>query len=835
MSQKSWYTFEAQAGEGTAKLEIFGPIGGGWFYDEDPITGKAIAQKLDGLGEDIKTIRVLINSPGGSVFDAIHIANALRRQREEFSRSIEVEIEALAASAATIVTSAGNSVKMPRNALLMVHMPVGWAEGPRATMLKVAEGLERAARAIVNTYRWLSKLKTRELRALMEETTWMDAEEALENGFITEIVDPVEAQAGVFLGPREAGGPSLEELQIPDKYRAQVLSLFKTRGCPEGVSAGAEFADLANAAVDARVEDEDITRAEVLTELVAATEETLETIEDILSGELECPEAAIVSDFVAILPMTQAQADTALEADGCQEAEEEDKGSEDKAGEAGEGEKPAAGDGDQAEDLLSARGGRAPGGKKMSDEKKTNEEDQKKKIAAAEKSRIMGINKAAAGGIKAGLPEDKIRARADAAIKNDTELEDFRAAVLDELAEVSDRTGPPPNGGHTGIEAGEDERDKRITGMQAALWARAGVTDTIRAAAKKRPDQPAFQELEFNPGEFRGMTLLDHARATLERSKPGSSSGLSKMQIAGNFFAQAGQQTTSDFPVALENALHKTLLAAYTIAPDFWRLFCSVGTVADFRPHPKYTRGYLAKLREVKESGEYKNQAVPDAAKEVQQAATYGEILALTRQAIINDDMGVFNDIAMMLGRAAALSIEEGVFDLLKLNSGLGPDMQDTNPLFDAAHSNLGAGVALSVAGIDADRVVMASQTDSSGNEVLDLRPAVLVIPIGLGGAARVLNQSQYDHDGTEMMKPNAVVGLFRDIADSARITGTRRYMFADPAVSPVIEVAFLDGEQDPYMEMTDGWRIDGVEWKVRHDFGIAAIDWRGAVTDPGV
>ena len=78
------------------------------------------------------------------------------------------------------------------------------------------------------------------------------------------------------------------------------------------------------------------------------------------------------------------------------------------------------------------------------------------------------------------------------------------------------------------------------------------------------------------------------------------------------------------------------------------------------------------------------------------------------------------------------------------------------------------------------------------------------------------------------------MLGLFRDIVDSPRITGTRQYLFADPSDAPVFEVAFLEGEQQPFMETQDGWRTDGVEWKVRHDFGVAAIDFRGAVTDAG-
>ena len=127
-----WYELKAEADGDTAELHIFGPIGGGFFVDEDAVTGKAIVEKLDALPETIKTIRVLVNSPGGSVFDAVHIANALRRQRDELGRNVEVDIEALAASAATIVTSAGNPIRIPRNALMMIHNPMVLGIGDRA-------------------------------------------------------------------------------------------------------------------------------------------------------------------------------------------------------------------------------------------------------------------------------------------------------------------------------------------------------------------------------------------------------------------------------------------------------------------------------------------------------------------------------------------------------------------------------------------------------------------------------------------------------------------------------------------------------------------------------
>lgn len=367
------------------------------------------------------------------------------------------------------------------------------------------------------------------------------------------------------------------------------------------------------------------------------------------------------------------------------------------------------------------------------------------------------------------------------------------------------------------IETVEDETDKRRDSIVASLLVRAGVADQrTREAARA--------------SQHRGAKLLDLARASLDRA--GVKYGhMDQMQIVAAAFTQG----TGDFPILLENAMHKALQSAYATAPDTWSRFCAVGSVSDFRAHNRYRVGSLGNLETVNELGEFRNKTIPDGEKGSITIGTRGNIINLSRQAIINDDLGSFIGLAAMLGRSGKRTVEAAVYSLLAENSGLGPTMGDGEPLFDAAHKNIGTGSVITMAGIDADRVLMASQTDVSGNDFLDLRPAVLVVPIGLGGTARSINQAEYDPDtANKLQKPNVVNGLFRDIVDTPRLTGTRRYLFADPNEAPVIEVAFLDGQQEPFVEQQAGFTVDGTQYKVRLDFGVAAIDYRGAVTNAG-
>lgn len=373
--------------------------------------------------------------------------------------------------------------------------------------------------------------------------------------------------------------------------------------------------------------------------------------------------------------------------------------------------------------------------------------------------------------------------------------------------------------GATHIQTIEDETDKRRDNIAAAIMARAGVADQqTRVAA--------------NGSQYRASSLLDIARDCLARAGI-RTDGMDKMALVKAAFTQ----TTSDFPVLLENVMHKTLQTAYALQADTWSRFCATGSVSDFRDHPRYRVGSLGNLRALTELGEFENETIPDGEKSRQRAGTKGYVINLSRQAIINDDLGSFVGLAAAAGRAARRTIEADVYALLALNAGLGPVMDDGFTLYHASHGNIGTNSALTVAGIDADRVLMGSQTDVGGNDFLDLRPAVLLVPLGLGGAARVINQAQYDVDdkaNKAQMTPNKVAGLFRDIVDSPRLSGTRRYAFADPLEAPAIEVAFLDGNSTPYLESETGFTVDGTRWKVRLDYGVAAVDYRGTTTNAG-
>jgi ATP-dependent Clp endopeptidase proteolytic subunit ClpP len=380
-----------------------------------------------------------------------------------------------------------------------------------------------------------------------------------------------------------------------------------------------------------------------------------------------------------------------------------------------------------------------------------------------------------------------------------------------------------PAAGHYSMETIADERDKIVAAGSQALLARAG---SVGRDGKRITMEGS------NP--YRGSTLLDMAKACLVRANV-RTDGMDKMQIV----AAAFTQSTSDFPILLENTMHKALQAGYAITPDTWSRWCKTGSVSDFRAHNRYRVSSLGNMPTVPEGAEFPYTAMPDGEKSSISVTTKGFIVAVTRQLVINDDLDALTGIPTAMGRAAKRTVEAAAYTSLALNSGLGPLLADGNPLFHnrgAGKNNITTGAAYSVVAIDADRVAMASMLDVGGNDFLDLRPAVALVPIGLGSTARIINADAFDPDATnKLQRTNISRGTFRDIVDTPRITGTRRYIFADPNEAPAMEMAFLDGNSEPFLEGEQGFDVDGSRWKVRLDFGTAGIDYRGAITNAGV
>ena len=171
---KSWYSIQAKADQ-SAEISIYDEIG---FCG---VTAKQFIGDLKAI--DAMAIKLAINSPGGAVFDALAIYNALRQH----PASVEVTIMGVAASAASIIAMAGDTVVMPENAFMMIHNPLNMAYGNADDLREMADVLDKIGASLVGIYAKRTGLPEDEIKALLDAETWLNAEEAVTKGFADEL------------------------------------------------------------------------------------------------------------------------------------------------------------------------------------------------------------------------------------------------------------------------------------------------------------------------------------------------------------------------------------------------------------------------------------------------------------------------------------------------------------------------------------------------------------------------------------------------------------------------------------------------------------------------
>jgi ATP-dependent Clp protease, protease subunit len=197
---RSWYAIRARAGG--AEIAIYDEIGA---YG---VSAKGFLGELGAL-PDGTPIDLRLNSPGGSVFDAVAIHNALKRHEGP----ITVWIDGIAASAASYVAMAGDEIVMPENAFLMIHDPAGLVMGTAEDMRAMAEALDKVKGSLLAGYATKSGRAAEEIAVLMAAETWLDAKDALELGLADRLAEPVRIAAAFDIGRFRNAPPALVEAE----------------------------------------------------------------------------------------------------------------------------------------------------------------------------------------------------------------------------------------------------------------------------------------------------------------------------------------------------------------------------------------------------------------------------------------------------------------------------------------------------------------------------------------------------------------------------------------------------------------------------------------------
>ena len=429
---------------------------------------------------------------------------------------------------------------------------------------------------------------------------------------------------------------------------------------------------------------------------------------------------------------------------------------------------------------------------------------------ALERTRVAAIN-----AVFKPYPQfDAVRATC---IDGDHNEDDARRLLLTELGKNSEPAGSDA------IRAGEDAADKFRIAASISLAVRSGVAT----------DEQRTEVAKTGLGSF---TLLEYARRSLELHGV-NTDRLGKMDLVGRAF------TTSDFPLILIDSANKSMLKGFEEAPETWQIWAQTGNLSDFKIARRVGLSSFNALELVNEDGEYKYGSFTEQGETIQ-LATYGKLFAISRQAIINDDLGAFTRIPGAMGRAASRVVGDLAYGAITAN----PVMGDGQVMFIGSttlHKNLnvsGAGGtplsndAAGVAALSSMDTAMALQTDASESATgLNIEPSYLLVPKVLKRIAVSLMSNTAQPGQANPGVKNDVENLAQVVSDPRLdVASATAYYLAAGQQFDTVEVGFLDGNQSPVLEQQAGWSIDGTEFKVRIDVAAAPMEWRTWQKDEG-
>lgn len=390
---------------------------------------------------------------------------------------------------------------------------------------------------------------------------------------------------------------------------------------------------------------------------------------------------------------------------------------------------------------------------------------------------------------------------ADEAIVLGKSVEEAREMVMDQLRARNKGVS---------VTMGEAESDKFRAAAQDAVLMAAGIP-VVDAA-------PGAQEL-------RGYSMVEMARESLRRESGSTVNFGDNMELA-----RAAINSTSTFPAIMSNLANKSVMVGFNEAETTYQIWAGKGSNRDFKEAARVALSEAGTLELVPEGGQFKQDSFGEASARTK-VATYGKLFSLTRQAIINDDLGLFSKIATKYGSAAKRLVNKMVYAQLTGNV----KMQDNVALFDTKHGNVaGTGEALSVKAIAKAITAMRRQKGITDEATLNITPKYLVVPPELEMTAYQIVNSTAAVDGVNSGVANPYKGRFIVVADAELTDPDAWYLVADATQHDTIEVTYLNGVETPRLETRQGFDVDGIEYKVAFDCGVSALDFRGVYKNAG-
>lgn len=423
------------------------------------------------------------------------------------------------------------------------------------------------------------------------------------------------------------------------------------------------------------------------------------------------------------------------------------------------------------------------------------------KAIADERTRVAELHTVAA---KLGLGADFVKRHTDAGTPVDVAYRD----AIDERAAKDTISNPV-------IEIVKDHTDP------------AEVRSAMANALASRL-APSLVQVEGRGVEFRSHSLADMAGELMIARGLKGVNLRNRTQIVDALFSRdVGPHTTSDFPLLLQDALNKTLLAGHNVADPSYRKWAQKRTFNDFRAHKFDRIGDFPTPVEVSEGGATNYGTISENREQIT-PKEYNAGVAISRRALINDDMGAFSDFAGLIGRRVADFENVTVYGIIAND---GPTLSDSVAMYHTSShgaNKAGTGTVINPTNIGAGWSVMMSQTGLDGIK-LNIPPKFLVV-----GTAKYVEAAQQITQITpnQTTQVNPFVSMLTIVPD-ANVSGTRWHLFADPAQAPVVVYGYVN-DAGPMITTETEFDTKAVKVRVGMDFAAGAIDYRGTYLNTG-
>lgn len=385
-----------------------------------------------------------------------------------------------------------------------------------------------------------------------------------------------------------------------------------------------------------------------------------------------------------------------------------------------------------------------------------------------------------------------------------SKLPDLLGAVIAQV-----RKKGPDVGKHTGLTARDQSRENQGARMIAAM------ADGLQARIDRRHTPTIGRQ-------YASMTMSEMAMQCVRSTGQRPMNMVEAVRMA---------HTTSDFPLVLENALSKT------IARRMEQVTPALARASHEIPAMDYRSGNLLDLsasgmpQEIGEAGEIKHVTIDERGEQKPIVRDFGSIFRLSNKAIVNDDLGIFEQIGVKMQQGATERFRSVLLEPLLANGGLGNTMADGQPVFDLSHGNVASsGAGLDIATLSAARLALRSQRGSQG-EYYATEPWALVVPPALETVAqRVLG----DINATKSSDVNPFSGTMEIIVEVGLTDPLAWYLIGDPAKTDGLAHSFLEGQRTPRVETKPGWETLGTEFRLVWALDARFVSYASWYKNPG-